>query len=72
MTEKEKQIVAKEILDEVYSAVEKARLESEYKNEKGEWVMDETEFMGEFTFGALHRLYAKYGIELFENSDKLE
>ena len=63
---------AREILDKVYESVEKARLESEYKNDKGKWVIDEHDFMSEFTLGKLHELYAEYGVELFGNSDKLE
>lgn len=69
---------AKEILDKVYECVESARLNSEYQDKKRKWVIDEYEFMSEFTLGALHNLYKKYGIELFgkteqvENFDKLE
>ena len=69
---------AREILDKIYCAVENARLESEYQNDKGKWVIDEHEFMSEFTLGKLHELYAEYGIELFGkteqvgNFDKLE
>lgn len=69
---------AKEILDKVYESVESARLNSEYQDKKRKWVIDEYEFMSEFTLGALHNLYKKYGIELFgkteqvENFDKLE
>lgn len=61
---------AKQILDKVYDAVEKARLESEFQNEKGDWSIDEHEFMSEFTFGKLHELYAEYGVELFGKQNK--
>lgn len=69
---------AREILDKVYESVESARLNSEYQDKKRKWVIDEYEFMSEFTLGALHNLYKKYGIDLFEkteqvgNSDKFE
>lgn len=62
----------KEVLDKVYNAVENARLESEFQDEKGNWLMEEGEFMSEFTLGELHRLYAEYGIELFGNSEQVE
>lgn len=76
--EEVKKETAKEILDKVYESVESARLNSEYQDKKRKWVIDEYEFMSEFTLGALHNLYKKYGIELFGkteqvgNSDKLE
>lgn len=69
---------AREILDKVYKAVESARLNSEYQDKKRKWVIDEYEFMSEFTLGDLHNLYKEYGIDLFGkteqvgNSDKLE
>lgn len=62
----------KEVLDKVYKAVENARLESEFQDEKGNWLMEEGEFMSEFTLGELHRLYAEYGIELFGNTEQVE
>lgn len=62
---------AKEILNKVYASVERVRLECEFQDEKGNWLMDEGEFLSEFTLGDLHNLYAEYGIELFGNSDKL-
>lgn len=62
----------KEVLDKVYNAVENARLECEFQDEKGTWLMEEGEFMSEFTLGELHRLYAEYGIELFRNTEQVE
>ena len=63
---------AREVLDKVYAAVEHARLECEFQDDKGNWLIDEGEFLSEFTLGKLHELYAEYGFELFGNSDKLE
>lgn len=60
---------AKEILSKVYELVEEARLESEYKDENGEFVMDEYEFMSKFHFGSFLALAKEYGINFEEEAD---
>lgn len=65
-----KKQVAKKILDEVLKLVEEARLESEFQNDKGEWIMDEHEFMSEFTLGSLTNLYTKYGLKFYKVDEK--
>ena len=62
--------VAKEVLDKVYKAVEQVRLDCEFQNEKGEWLMDEGDFLAEFTFGALREIYAEYGIDIFKRKEE--
>lgn len=62
----------KEVLDKVYNAVENARLESEFQDEKGTWLMDEYEFMSEFTLGKLHELYKEYKIELDGDTEQMK
>lgn len=57
---------AREILNKVYNEIEKARLESEFQDENGKWLIDESEFISEFTLGKLHELYAEYGVEVEE------
>lgn len=53
---------AKEALDKVYKAVEEARLDLEYQDDEGNWLMDSIDFLGEFTLGRLHAIYDEYGV----------
>lgn len=55
---------AREILNKIYDEIEKARLESEFQDENGKWLIDESEFMSEFTLGKLYELYAEYSVEV--------
>nr|DAT18026.1 MAG TPA: hypothetical protein [Caudoviricetes sp.] len=64
--EKVRKETAREILNKVYNEIEKARLESEFQDENGKWLIDESEFMSEFTLGKLYELYAEYGVEVEE------
>lgn len=64
--EKVRKETAREILNKVYNEIEKARLESEFQDENGKWLIDESEFISEFTLGKLHELYAEYGVEVEE------
>lgn len=68
----ERKRTANEVLDKVYKAVEQARLDCEFQNEKGEWLMDESEFLAEFTLGALHEIYAEYGIDPLKQKENSE
>ena len=62
VNEKIRKEIAKEILDEVFKEVERVRLETEFKDETGKWLIDEHEFFTEFTIGALYELSKKYGV----------
>ena len=48
---------AKNILDEVYREVERVRMEIEYQDKDGDYVMNSAEFLSEFTIGSLSQLY---------------
>lgn len=64
--------VAREILVKVYKAVEEARLDCEFQDEKGNWLMDEGQFLGDFTLGKLFEIAGEYGIDLLENNSLQE
>lgn len=57
---------AKNILDEVYREVERVRMEIEYQDKDGDYVMNSAEFLSEFTIGSLSQLYEKWGFNLAE------
>lgn len=52
------------ILDEVYREVERVRIEIEYQNKDGDYVMNSTEFVSEFTIGSLSQLYENWGLDM--------
>ena len=60
--------VAREILGKVYKAVEEVRLDCEFQDEKGNWLMDEEQFLGDFTLGKLFEIAGEYGVDLLENN----
>lgn len=64
--------IAREILVKVYKAVEEARLDCEFQDEKGNWLMDEGQFLGDFTLGKLFEIAREYGIDLLENNSLQE
>lgn len=63
---------AKEILQEVSKEVERVRLECEFQDESGKWLMDERDFISEFTLGSLYNLFQKYGVDFFEEKNDAE
>lgn len=64
--------VAREILQKVFKAVEEARLDCEFQDEKGNWLMDEGQFLGDFTSGKLFEIAGEYGIDLLKNNSLKE
>lgn len=57
---------AKNILNEVYREVERVRMECEYIDKDGDYVMNSVEFVSEFTVGSLWQLYEKWGLDMKE------
>ena len=58
--------VAREILGKVFNAVEEVRLDCEFQDEKGNWLIDEGQFLGNFTFGKLFEIAEEYGVDLIK------
>ena len=56
---------AKAVLDEVYQEVKLAKFKSSLQ-----WKEEQAEFMAEFTLGALHRIYKKWGFDMFAEGAK--
>lgn len=64
--------IAREILQKVFNAVEEVRLDCEFLDEKGNWLMDEGQFLGDFTLGKLFEIAGEYGSDLLENNSLQE